>query len=284
MMLPNDLELPFFSYGLFRPGQIGFGRLQPFVKDYDQGWHVSGMLLDRDGLPVLDQGNEEVHGALIRFRDGAAKQAYEVIGSIEPDKLYRWEVRDVRNDNQQQKANLLFGRKPRRGSHPFEGADWDGRKEPLFDAALEVVQEMLDQNRRFEWDLKPMFRLQMAYTLLWSAIERFAAFKYHLGERATEKVNQLASEPAFISGLPELVKQPREVFRTDDPDKKVALDPANPEKSLAYYYQIRSNIVHRGKAAVRDHDTLVLSLGELLELFKRVLRAEFSDHQTGSQP
>lgn len=212
----------------------------------------------------------------MQFVDGAAKQAYEVIGSIEPDKLYRWEVQDVRKGDQQQKANLLFGRKPRRGSHPFEGSDWDGRKEPLFDAALEVVRATLDQNRQFEWDLKPIFRLQMAYTLLWSAIERYAAFKYHLGERATEKVNQLASEPEFISGLHEVVKRSREVFRTDDPDKKAKLDPANPEKSLAYYYQIRSNIVHRGKAAVKDHDALVESLSELLELFRRVLKAEFS--------
>lgn len=283
MMLPKDIGLPFFSYGLFRPGQIGFGRLQPFVKNHDQGWHVAGMLLDRDGLPVLDKGNDEVQGALIRFQDGVAKQAYEIIASIEPDKLYRWEVVDVRNENQQQKANVLFGRKPRRGSHPFESADWDGRKEPLFDAALDVVRETLKQNRGFEWDLKPMFRLQMAYTLLWSAIERFAAFKYHLGERATEKVNQLASEPAFVLGLRELVKKPREVFRTDDPEKKVCLDPANPEKSLAYYYQIRSNIVHRGKAAVRDHDILVESLGELLELFQRVLQAEFSSQEPGPQ-
>ena len=124
-----------------------------------------------------------------------------------------------------------------------------------------------------------MFRLQMAYTLLSSANERFAAFKYHLGDRAMEKVNQLASEPAFASGLRELVKEPRVVYRTDDPEKKVCLDPIDPGKSLAYYYQIRSNIVHRGKAAVNDHDTLVHSLGELLELFQRLLQAEFSSKE-----
>ena len=55
MMLPSQVELPFFSYGLFRPGQIGFGRLRQFVTSDEAEWHVKGQLLDRDGLPVLDR-------------------------------------------------------------------------------------------------------------------------------------------------------------------------------------------------------------------------------------
>ena len=47
----------------------------------------------------------------------------------------------------------------------------DGRNEPLFGPALDVVRETLDLNRKFEWDLKPMFRLQMAYTLLWMQLK-----------------------------------------------------------------------------------------------------------------
>jgi hypothetical protein len=276
MKLPYQVELPFFSYGLFRPGQIGYKRLRPFVAGHETEWFVKGLLLDRDGLPVLDRGEHEIRGALIRFHDGVGKAAYETISSIEPDKLYRWEVADVYRANASVKANLLLGRKPRRGSHPFEDAEWDGRKEPLFDSALKVVEETLEQNRQFDWELEPLFRLQMAYMLLWTAIERFTAFKYHLGARATDKVNQLAAEPAFASGLVELVKEQREVFRTDDPDNKLVLDPTNPQKALAYYYQVRSNIVHRGKAAVTDHRILVKSLEELSKLFRRVLHDEFS--------
>jgi hypothetical protein len=276
MMLPNHVELPFFTYGLFRPGQIGFGRLQPLIATCEKGWHTKGHLLDRDGLPILESGEGEIAGALIRFREGVEKAAYEVVASIEPKKVYRWEAVNVHKVGATVKANVLFGRKPTRGSHPLEDQEWDGSKEPLFVAALEVVEETLGQNRDFEWDLKPLFRLQMAYMLLWTAIERFAAFKYHLGVRATEKVRQLASEPAFISGLGQIVKEGRDVFRTHDPEEKDTLDPANAEKALDYYYQVRSNIVHRGKAAVTDHDLLVKSLDELLALFRRVLDEEFT--------
>jgi hypothetical protein len=275
-MLPNQIDLPFFTYGLFRPGQIGFGGLRQFVASCEAGWHTKGHLLDRDGLPVLDKGEDKIPGVLIRFRDGDEKAAYEVVARIEPDKLYRWETVDVHKARASVKANVLLGRKPSRGSHPLEDDEWDGSKEPLFDLALKVVEETVEQNRQFEWDLKPLFRLQMAYMLLWTAIERFAAFKYHLGERATEKVFQLASEPAFVSGVSQLVKEKREVVKTDDPGTKVTLEPANPGKALAYYYQVRSNITHRGKAAVRDHEILVKSLDELLELFRRVLHDEFS--------
>jgi hypothetical protein len=275
MILPSQVDLPFFSYGLFRPGQIGFGRLRPFVASPEAGWHVKGSLLVRDGLPVLDKGNEEVQGVLIRFRDGVEQAAYEIISGIEPDKLYRWETRDVHKADETVKVNLLVGKKPRRGSHPLEEAEWDGRNEPLFASALEVVQETLEQNRKFDWDLKPLFRLQMAYLLLWTAIERFASFKYHLGRRVKAKISHLASEPAFISGLGQIVKGKREVISTDDPGTKDTLDPTNPAKALDYYYQVRSNIVHRGKTAIRDHEILVTSLEELSELFRSVLHDEF---------
>src|SRR5262245_3283307 len=147
MRLPKQVDLPFFSYGLFRPGQIGYKRILPFVARPETEWHVKGLLLERDGLPVLDRGELDIPGALICFHDGVGKAAYEFISSIEPDKLDRWEVADVYRADYAVRANLLLGRKARRGSHRFDEAEWDGRKEPLFDAALKVVEETLEKNR-----------------------------------------------------------------------------------------------------------------------------------------
>ena len=48
-------------------------------------------------------------------------------------------------------------------------------------------------------------------------------------------------------------------------------------KSVAYYYQVRSNITHRGKGAVRDYDMLRDSLTELLPIFREVLEAAERD-------
>ena len=113
----------------------------------------------------------------------------------------------------------------------------------------------------------------MAYLLLWSAFERYVSLRYHLGNKVIEKVNKLADEHAFSSGLLKHVAQRREVYRADRPDQKALLDPQRPRKALEYYYQIRSNIVHRGKAVVRDHDRVLNSLTELLLIFRDVLKA-----------
>ena len=56
MELPADLELPFFSYGLFQPGQIGFGQIRPLVRETERGWTTPGTLLERDGLRSLIGG------------------------------------------------------------------------------------------------------------------------------------------------------------------------------------------------------------------------------------
>jgi hypothetical protein len=50
------------------------------------------------------------------------------------------------------------------------------------------------------------------------------------------------------------------------------LDPESPEKAVDYYYQVRSNITHRGKGVGRDYNLLRDSLAELLPIFREVLR------------
>jgi hypothetical protein len=174
-------------------------------------------------------------------------------------------------------ANVLFGKSPRRGSDALGKSDWDGKKDPLFTSALEVVQEVANQNSQFEWDLKPLFRLQLAYLLLWSAIERYVSLRYHLGSDVYAKVKKLAKEEAFVLSLREQVSGRRVLYRADEPGEREVLDASNPDKSLGYYYQVRSNITHRGKAVTRDFDTLRDSLRELLNIFRNLLDAAFRE-------
>jgi hypothetical protein len=249
---------------------------------FTSDWTVEGELLERDGLPLLAEGTNEVRGWLIRFKPECAELAYKTINSIEPDRLYLWATAEVQRQGVSVQANVLMGRCPRKGSIHPEYEVWQGEKEPLFTAALDVIEKSLKQYSQFEWDLEPFFQLQMAYMLLWTSIERFVSFKYHLGKNATEKVLMLANDPVFATALRAKVTEEREVYRADDPSQKAVLNPQNPKKALEYYYQIRSNITHRGKTAIRDHEMLLASLGELLGIFKEVLKSEFSE--SGSQP
>lgn len=279
MKPPFYLNRPFFAYGLFAPGQLGFLQLKELVREIVEPSRVSGSLMLRDGLPIIDPGgSRQVLGASLRFKDSqAAEDAYNRISKLEPDRHYRWG--EARADGIL--VNLLIGKSPRKGSVTFEGTKWDGWDDPLLTSALDVVEETLKSQQKFEWDLKPLFRLQMAYLLLWSAIERYVSLRYHFGDKVTEKVNHLADEPAFATGLRGNVKSKREVYRADRPDEKVVLDPERPEKALSYYYQIRSNITHRGKGVARDHERVLCSLGELLTIFRGVIQSARRDARVG---
>jgi len=266
---PADIDRPFFAYGVFKPGQLAFFQLRGLISKGTDPVQVTGKLLLRDGLPIIDPaGYGHVKGALVTFLPERAAEAYNRISAMEPDRHYRW--REARVDGEP--ANALFGRFPRKGSVPCENDEWNGWSDPLFTAALDVVEETLSSNV-LQWDLKSLFKLQMAYLLLWSAIERYVSLRYHLGDKVMEKVSQLACEPAFVAGLSHHVEERRHVYRADRPDQMVTLDPQSPKKALAYYYQVRSNITHRGKAAERDNERVRMSLTELLPIFRDVLKA-----------
>jgi len=119
---PDDPSLPFFAYGMFKPGQIAFFRLKELVRGLPQPTSIKGTLLLRDGLPIVDpQGEHSVQGVLLNFQDDKADEAYLRIATLEPDKHYSWGETQVGNA----RANVLLGRNPRKGSIACE-EEWDG--------------------------------------------------------------------------------------------------------------------------------------------------------------
>jgi hypothetical protein len=268
MNLPNNTKLPFFAYGLFKPGQLCFFRIKDLVKNSFDA-EVSGILKERDGIPLLILTNySKVKGVLIQFKEEHELNAYKRIIEIEPDKVYQWQEVQLADGT---KANALLGKKHDSGSADLEHAEeWDSRTDPFFKDAVEEIETILKNNSEFRWDFKTILRLQMAYSLLWTALERYAGLRYHLGKKATEKVYRIAKEEAFAKSLKKHVRAPREVYCTSDLEKCI-LDPDDSLKSIKYYYQVRSNAVHRGKAVARDFDILKSSLEELLGIFKDML-------------
>lgn len=281
MKQPADTSLPFLAYGIFRPGQLAFFQLADLVADLVDPVAVRGRLLVRDGLPLVELTSGDfsaIDGALLSFRSGAEVLAYERISDMEPDQQYVWDTVVLEAGE----ANILTARRPGRGSDDWEfqdHEDWDGWRDPVFTDALEVVDETLRAYQDFDpGHMRPTFQLQMAYLLLWSSIERYLSLRYHLGSKQEGSrvttyglVRKLADEPAFAGALDRYVTRTVRIYRADDPGRHVDLEPSDPKKSLGYYYQVRSNITHRGKGVVRDHRTLAAALPELLSVFRAVL-------------
>lgn len=272
MKVPRGSNYPFFAYGVFRRGELAFLSTIDLVECVLEPAFVRGTLFVRDGLPIIYPcDRSSVPGSLVYFKRGQETKGYERINRLEPDLQYRWaetsaEYGSGGGAETTAKCNYLVGRSPQKGSVPLEG-NWNGRDDPLFTNALEVVREVLEANGEFHNNLKPLFRLQMAYLLLWSAIERYASLRYHLGNRVSDKIMQIGDDFDFKQLLKERVTRAHRVQRADQPKQHCELDRAAPRKSLNYYYQVRSNITHRGKAVFRDHAIIKNALEELLDIF-----------------
>jgi len=280
MNLPKDTNLPFFAYGVFKPGQLGFFQIKDFTDKYSP-YDITGVLYERDGVPLFnpEKAYSKVKGYLITFKENQQDEAYKRIADTEPDYQYTWDTVEISGTG---KANILAGKKIKKGSILCEYNYYDGNKDPLFNEALEIIESMLikkpqssEMKHDFSNPISEIFYLQMAYMLLWSSIERYGSLKYGMRLGPVDKNKKMSSEPAFRDGLRNTVKGERTVFSAIEPRKKIVLNPEKPEKSMDYYYQIRSNTVHRGKSVFHDKELIEASLKELLTIFRGMLSESF---------
>ncbi len=270
---PRNTDLPFFAYGIFKPGQLAYSKIVDFVKRPIPS-QINYKMLMRDGVPlIVPPKNNKVHynteGYLIYFYEESRKNAYEVIIRNQTEKLYRWEVIQVGEN----KANVLMGVNPELGTS-YGGKSYDGSEDPYFNEAIDVIEEELNDENKHWSSVNDFFRLQMAYMLLWSSIERYCTLKYN--EESIGKNNkQFSEEEVFRRSLKKYVKSERKVYSAEDLCE-YTLDPTKPKDSIRYYYTIRCNAVHRGKAIHSDEYMLRQSLIELLNIFNDVLDDTFN--------
>ena len=261
-----DSALPFFSYGFFRPGEISFLGIKDFVFS-SEAINIEGDLVLRDGVTLyIDSKNQMVDGYLITFKPEFKNEAYSFINSLEPKKLFKWQEKKVHESL----FNILYGVNPGKGSDNIREANWHTVwEDPFFTSAIEVLNEIPNEN--FDPNLKPLFKLQMKYMLLWTILERFSFLRYSLGGSSTARNRLLAEDEYFKEALLKYVNNERSVHSTENPKNKTTLNASNPKKSLDYYYQVRCNITHRGKAVTKDHNMVEESFNELFQITKYIL-------------
>ena len=274
--IPKDTTLPFFAYGIYKPGQLAYSKIKNCVKKH-YSHKINYKMLMRDGIPLIMPAGNKSHtqtaGYLIYFNEQCSKTAYETISANMNEKLYEWNEIKVGEN----RANVLMGANPKMGSSDFEGrlGDYDGRNDPYFKEAIDVVENELNDENKHWFNINDFFKLQMSYLLLWTAIERYASLKYNC-PKIWQKWKRLSNEDVFKESLKKHVKKQRKVYSSDDL-REYALNPEKPYYSIKYYYTIRCNATHRGKALHTDDYLLRQSLKELLAIFKDILKDTFDE-------
>lgn len=283
---PNNTDIPFFAYGIFKPGQLAFSRIEEAIERISYSKIKYNMRV-RDGVPIIgkdEKNNSKTYGYLIFFKEECKQDAYRIIGETEPNKLYYWD--EITVDNEQ--CNVLKGKKFKYGSNSpeFDINEFKGHKDPFFKEALDLIKESINakeklldpENELFENEIKHFFNLQMHYMLLWSAIDRFTRLKYNK-KFQSHNIIEFSGEQSFEKSFYKNFKENRVIF-PNDYLKPISLYRERSDwklsKSMYYYYKVRCNVVHRGKSIIGDEKDLRHSLIELSNIFKDVLNDTFN--------
>jgi hypothetical protein len=224
-------------------------------------------------------GGGTVRGFFVVFRERDCSTAYETICRFEPRAVYSW--KQVTLVSPPVGANILLGKKLDRGRpQDLDDGSWSFRQDPVFRHGLNVVEAVTVQwgGQPFRsappdyFDWTRFFQLQMAYLLLWSAIERYSAFAFGPALSPQDRIEALGNDPGFLSALRRLGPDTsEEVSDSRNPGQKSRLDMAHPGNAAKYFYQVRSNLSHRGKGAWSDGEIVRQSLVLLLAVFKDML-------------
>ena len=301
--LPNDTSLPFFDYGIFKPGQLAYPKIKNLVNKQDiKSAEITYRMKIRDGIPILTNAQNNYYktkGVIMTFKNG--QKAYEIISNTFFEDFYEWKTLKIDGDD----VNVLFGKRIRRGSdtilNEIEKEDYDGKNDPFFNETIDIIENYLNRNKdqkimidskkhlkikiKHNRNLKnnksydyinDFFELQKNYMLLWSSIERYTDIKYN---ETTKKKNnyRFSEEKAFRDGMNKNQnKYHKTVFSTKDLEK-YGFYPTDSYRTIDYYYTFRCNVVHRGKASYFDYTMLETATMELLEIFKNALEDTWNE-------
>ncbi len=314
MNLPKDPKKPFFTYGIFRPGEIAFQIISDYV-DFNriEKRTIEGSLKLRDGILIYDQkGGDEIQGYLLFFKEGMETEAYNSIVSLEPGNYYMW------NEDQskyRKEFNILHGKKIIKGidviqtTKSEEVVDEDKKlnnpiiwdylfgsiwRDPFIINGFNMLDQyakeeiiLSKQYKEITWDDEGIFndylKYQMLYLFLCSILERMMFLNGGFGISPNKQIG-LFSKDQTLTKVLDLIDNndnfpnfkgsfPRVVHRADNPEVEVnwLLDGSlkvSPESAMKYYYQLRSNIIHRGKSGMHKYILLKESFEELKFILK----------------
>lgn len=271
---PNP-ELPLFAYGVFKKGQIAHSRIEKFIHDEKEDMPVRHYMGIRDGIPLLfDEKSGLAKGNLIYFNEKDRENAYKIIYNTQSEVFYKWKEIEVEGEP----ANAAVANHENEGiSDISQCKSYDATKDIFFSDVINLIEKRLNISGRET--IENFLNLQMAYLLLWVAIERFCILKYGLNGIYDNRQKFATNEEEFLKNLKEIDRDNKSVFSAKD-FKEHFLDKNDPSSSIEYYYAIRCNVAHRGKIPEvfvdsKNYRMIKSSLKELLNIFKHVLNDSF---------
>jgi hypothetical protein len=180
-------------------------------------------------------GHERGHvsGYLCWFEPASRDKAWETVTGFEPGTQYKYDLVAVSLGDEQAQANALLGRQLGRGIAPESADRWSAVSDPLFVEGLAEVLTMTIETAPVGVAAQPdrpelwtqFFRLQAAYLLLWSVVERYTALRYGPVLETGERIRRLGGDTAFQAAVVEAGAVQDLVYDSRNPANKDELKP-----------------------------------------------------------
>jgi hypothetical protein len=204
------------------------------------------------------------------FERARLGEAWSAVCSFEPAEQYKWGVAETQFRAGKTAANVLEGRRVRERSAGENVQEWSAARDPVFTEGIDEVQRLVQEAAPDGVAAQPdtpelwssFFRLQAAYLLLWSIVERYTALRFGPGLDPWARVRQLGKAASFLKAVAAAGAKPGVVVDSRNPGSRHQLA-ADGTGAAEYFYQVRSNLSHRGKSAFKDAQLVYKAVTEL---------------------
>jgi len=298
----NSFQKPMFVYGTLKSGEIAFQQIEDLVDHVVPASLRNFALYVRDGIPLVTPTQGwRVDGELIYAKPDSHKQLQKIVDDYEGVRLYEKQENMARivsegkgskysNFNTDIECFLYVGLNFNNGHAEPLHEPWSSAQDPIFSGSFsELFTEikLVIQNSNDpipgDYDWKLYNDLAAKHLLLVTIIERIAYLKF--GEQYTEltpkgfndrvmkRITELGRTLEFKNAYNQVKLlggiYPVEVFDSRNAARSVSTGKIG--QAMDAWYQVRSNLQHRGKAAWRDLEILRRSLTGLTNVTRFLL-------------
>lgn len=276
-----------FVYGFLKPGELGFEQIEKLVSNYsDAELHHFSLYL-RDGLPIIRESatGETVDGVLLNINAGMEEEFWRVVTEYEGTTNYKFESSiPVISEGEEHLSGVFIGRKMSKGNPEKLYLPWTSKLDPIFSQSFPLLHRDIAENALKFTDAEhdpigywsQLNKLLSQYLLMVSILEHLTVVKFG-GSKKQEpmvRIKKLQQSQEYLNvfrALNDEINIPA-IKVSDSRAVEDSLSSSAPEQALLAWYQVRSNLQHRGKASLFDaslvHKSCIGLSNFLLEYLK----------------
>ncbi|MEU7779141.1 hypothetical protein [Micromonospora parva] len=217
--------------------------------------------------------------------DALRRQVQEYEGK---DLYIERRVRAKAETGREVEAWVYVGRSPSSGNPQLHEQQWSSADDPLFSGGLDgifgIAKRHLETVRPMPADMKGFWDaflpIQGLYLTLCTVLERYTALVFGPKLEPGKRLSRLQGDSATTAAVARADPPPIEVRDSRDPRKRAR---APGQSSIGAWYQVRSNLSHRGKAAFTDFELVERSIVGLHDTLRHLLASQLPLTDTGQR-